>query len=163
MNKTIFIKNWFDINSNYTNSRNNSSIIFFIYVNSKCTTESYEKDVRVTSLNCNNINVNVNGLKPEVSPPSLSTLLTNGEIDDALYSYESNSRNYDSETSGPENDLRYICINNNNNTVIEEELIPLTPPEPPTPFINSKENKFLVVIIFQVQLQWSVMIYKLIL
>jgi hypothetical protein len=95
--------------------------------------------------------VDVNGLKPEVLPPSLSTLLTNGEIDDNLYSYESNSRNYDSETSGPENDLRYICINNNNNTVIEEEkeLIPLTPPEPPTPFINSKENKSLVVIIFQ--------------
>jgi hypothetical protein len=91
------------------------------------------KVVSVSSLKCNNINVNVNGLELDILPPALSTLLT-GEADDDLYSYGSGERNYGSESSGSETDFRFICINNNNNnTVIEEEQIPPTPPTPPTP------------------------------
>ena len=37
------------------------------------------KDVSVSSLKCNNINVNVNGLELDILSPSLSTLLTGGE------------------------------------------------------------------------------------
>ena len=85
------------------------------------------KVVSVSSLKCNNINVNVNGLELDVLPPALSTLLTGGEADDDLYSYGSGNGNYGSESSGSETDLRFICINNNNNTVIEEEQIPPPP------------------------------------
>ncbi len=91
------------------------------------------KVVSVSSLKCNNINVNVNGLELDILPPALSTLLT-GDADDDLYSYDSGERNYGSESSGSETDFRFICINNNNNnnTVIEEEQIPPTPPTPQT-------------------------------
>ena len=92
------------------------------------------KVVSVSSLKCNNINVNANGLELDVLPPSLSALLTGGEADDDLYSYGSGERNYGSESSGSKTDVRFICINNNNNnTVIEEEQIPPTPPTPPEP------------------------------
>ena len=47
------------------------------------------KSFNVSSLKCNNINVNVNGLELEVLPPSLSILLTNGEADANAYSYGS--------------------------------------------------------------------------
>ena len=85
------------------------------------------KVVSVSSLKCNNINVNVNGLELNVLPPSLSTLLTGGEADASAYSYGSGTGNYGSGQSSPENDFRFICINNNNNTVIEEEQIPPPP------------------------------------
>ena len=91
------------------------------------------KAVSVSSLKCNNINVNANGLELDVLPPALSTLLTGGEADDDLYSYGSGERNYGSESSASETDFRFICINNNNNTVIEEEQIPPTPATPPEP------------------------------
>jgi hypothetical protein len=90
------------------------------------------KVVSVSSLKCNNINANVNGLELDVLPPALSALLTDGEADATAYSYGSGNGNYGSESSGSENDFRFICINNNNNTVVrggEEE----EPPVPPTP------------------------------
>jgi hypothetical protein len=92
------------------------------------------KVVNVSSLKCNNINVNVNGLELDILPPALSTLLTGGEADDNAYSYGCGNGNYGSESSDSENDFRFICINNNNNTVIEaEEPVPPTPTTPPTP------------------------------
>jgi hypothetical protein len=91
------------------------------------------KVVSASSLKCNNINVNVNGLELDILPPALSTLLTGGEADDDLYSYGSGERNYGSEPSGSETDFRFICINNNNNTVIGEE----EPPEPPEPITTT--------------------------
>jgi hypothetical protein len=84
------------------------------------------KSINVSSLKCNNINVNVNGLELDVLPPSLSTLLTGGEANDNAYSYGSVNGNYGSESSGSETDFRFICINNNNNTVVIEQ------PEEPT-------------------------------
>jgi hypothetical protein len=91
------------------------------------------KDDTISSLNCNNINVNVNGLELDILPPSLSTLITGGEADATAYSYASGNGNYDSESSNTDNDFRVICINNNNNTIIEEETpIPPTPPLPQT-------------------------------
>jgi hypothetical protein len=92
------------------------------------------KSFNISSLKCNNINVNVNGLEFEVLPPSLSILLTNGEADANAYSYGSGKGNYASASSSSSeiNDFRFICINNNNNTVIGgEEPIPPIPPVPP--------------------------------
>jgi hypothetical protein len=135
MNKIIFLKN---INSLFiviillagTLSQPSS---FSFMTTASAQTESSGKDVGTSSLNCNNLNANVNGLQLEVLPTALSTLLTNGETDDKLYSYGSNSGSYGGESSGSEiNDFRFICINNNNNTVIGgEESIPPTSPVPP--------------------------------
>ena len=94
--------------------------------------KSYEKDVTVKSVKCNNININVNGLELDILPPALSTLLTNGEADASAYSYGGGNGIYDSESSGSYNDFRFICINNNNNTVIEAEEVPPVRPEPET-------------------------------
>jgi hypothetical protein len=89
------------------------------------------KQVSVSSLKCNNINVNVNGLELEVLPPFLG-----GEVAATVTDGESNTNSFANNESndGSEiNDFRFICINNNNNTVIqEEEPIPPTPPTPPT-------------------------------
>ena len=76
------------------------------------------KVVSVSSLKCNNINVNVNGLELEILPSALSTLLTGEEADASAYSYGSGTGNYGSGQSSSENDFRFICINNNNNIVV---------------------------------------------
>jgi hypothetical protein len=92
-----------------------------------------DRNVSVSSLKCNNINVNVNGLSLEVFPPFLSDSglaaeATEGNTD--ANSFADNGANGGSEI----NDFRFICINNNNNTVIteEEELVPPIPPVPLT-------------------------------
>ncbi len=79
------------------------------------------KVVSVSSLKCNNINVNVNGLELEILPSALSTLLTGEEADASAYSYGSGTGNYGSGQSSSENDFRFICINNNNNNNIVVE------------------------------------------
>jgi hypothetical protein len=94
------------------------------------------KVVSVSSLKCNNINVNVNGLELDILPPSLSTLLTGGEVDATAYSYGSGERNYGSESSGSETDFRFICINNNNNTFVGVDDEEPTPPRPTTANLN---------------------------
>ena len=76
------------------------------------------KVVSVSSLKCNNINVNVNGLELEILPSALSALLTGEEADASAYSYGSGTGNYGSGQSSSENDFRFICINNNNNNNI---------------------------------------------
>ena len=87
-----------------------------------------KNNVSVSSLKCNNININVNGLQLEVLPPALSTILTGGEANTNAYSYGNGTENYGSESLGSENDFRYICINNNNNTVIgDDEEEPISP------------------------------------
>jgi hypothetical protein len=93
--------------------------------------ESDRKSVNVSSLKCNNINVNVNGLELDVFPSFLGggeglAAETQDANTDAS-SFAGNGPNGGSEI----NDFRFICINNNNNTVIEEEE-PI-PPIPPTP------------------------------
>ena len=90
-----------------------------------------DKKISVSSLKCNNINVNVNGLTLDVFPPFLG----GGDIAaDAVEpstdasSFTGSGGNDKSEF----NDFRFICINNNNNTVIGgEEPIPPTPPVDP--------------------------------
>jgi hypothetical protein len=102
--------------------------------------KSYGKDnykskdnVIVKKINCNNINVNVNGLELDGLPPFLGNLLASEGQDGygGASSYGSGSYGVGGQ-SGYDNDFRFICINNNNNTVIgEEEELP-EPPEPIT-------------------------------
>jgi hypothetical protein len=89
------------------------------------------KQVSVSSLKCNNINVNVNGLELSVLPPFLG-----GGEDLAAEAQDANTdaSSFATGNGGDGskiNDFRFICINNNNNTVIEEEE-PI-PPIPSTP------------------------------
>jgi len=72
------------------------------------------KQVSVSSLKCNNINVNVNGLELDVFPQFLGGGLAADGTSDAS-SFAGNAANGGSEI----NDFRFICINNNNNTVVE--------------------------------------------
>lgn len=88
------------------------------------------KDVSVSSLKCNNINVNVNGLELDVLPSFLS-----GELATEAQEGSTDASSFAGNGDGSEiNDFRFICINNNNNTVIGgEEPIPPVPPIPPEP------------------------------
>jgi hypothetical protein len=94
--------------------------------------------VFVKKINCNNVNVNVNGLELNGLPPSLGGLLNGGEAEDegqyGANSYGSNG--YGGQLSGYDNknSFKFVCINNNNNTVIGGgESLPPTPPTPPEP------------------------------
>jgi len=76
-----------------------------------------KKQVSVSSLKCNNINVNVNGLELSVLPPFLddgevSATAANGETN--TNTFANNGGNDDGSTI---NEFGFICINNNNNTV----------------------------------------------
>ena len=95
----------------------------------------FDKDDKkgVSSLKCNNINVNVNGLELDVLPPFLGG--DSGLADTAAEDNSgANSFAAGNDDGSQISDFRFICINNNNNTVIEgeEEPIPPTPPEPLT-------------------------------
>jgi hypothetical protein len=87
------------------------------------------KQVSVSSLKCNNINVNVNGLELDVFPNFLGG--SEGLVAEAVEPntdasfFAGNGPNGGSEI----NDFRFICINNNNNTIIgaEEEEEPIDP------------------------------------
>jgi hypothetical protein len=89
-----------------------------------------DKKVSVSSLKCNNINVNVNGLTLDVFPPFLggevAATAAEGETDANSF-----ANNGGSEGGSEINDFRFICINNNNNTVIEAPPVPPTPPVDP--------------------------------
>ena len=80
------------------------------------------KQVNISSLKCNNINVDVNGLELNVSPSFL------GDSGLAAEAVEGNTEANSIAGNGASeiNNFRFICINNNNNTVIEES----TPPSP---------------------------------
>ena len=80
--------------------------------------KSDRKDVSVSSLKCNNININVNGLELDVFPPFLGNGLA-AEAQEG--STDASSIAGGNNGYGPKiNDFSFICINNNNNTVIEE-------------------------------------------
>jgi hypothetical protein len=87
--------------------------------------------VIVKKINCNNINVNVNGLELNVLPPALANILSSGDEDESgASSYGSGHvGSYGEGQSGSDGDFKFVCINNNNNTVIEEEETPVTPVE----------------------------------
>ena len=85
-----------------------------------------DRNISVSSLKCNNINVNVNGLELDVFPPFLGGGdLAAEAVDDNIGASSFTPGNSDGSQI---KDFRFICINNNNNTVIEEE-----EPIPPTP------------------------------
>jgi hypothetical protein len=93
----------------------------------------------VSSLNCNNFNLNVNGLELDVFPPFLADSGLAAEAADSNTDPSSIAGNDDRSEI---NDFRFICINNNNNTVVGgEEPIPLTPPEP-TASLTVKKQVF---------------------
>ena len=84
-----------------------------------------KKQVSVSSLKCNNINVNVNGLELDVLPP----FLANSGLAAEAIEGETNTNSFANNGDGSQfNDFRFSCINNNNNTVVEEQQ-----PEPTEP------------------------------
>jgi hypothetical protein len=95
--------------------------------------------VIVKKINCNNVNVNVNGLEIDVLPLALANLLQGDEDERGAGSYGGGERSYGSGQSGYDNNsFKFICINNNNNTVIEAE----TPIEDECPEADEIESCF---------------------
>ena len=94
--------------------------------------------VFVKKINCNNVNVNVNGLELNGLPPFLSNLLFDEDSDGDANSYVSGERSYGSGQSGYDKDFKFVCINNNNNTVIEAE----EPVPPTTASLSVKKQVF---------------------
>ena len=96
-----------------------------------------DKKISVSSLKCNNINVNVNGLTLDVFPPSLGILGGGDMAAEAadpttdVASFGGSGGNDKSEF----NNFKFICINNNNNTVIPAA-VPPVPPVPPIPPVD---------------------------
>ena len=87
-----------------------------------------KKQVSVSSLKCNNINVNVNGLTLDVFPPFLG----GGDIAAEAVEPSTDASSFAGSGGNDKsefNDFRFICINNNNNTVVAaEEPVPPVPP-----------------------------------
>jgi hypothetical protein len=102
--------------------------------------KSKDSNVVVKKINCNNVNVNVNGLELNGLPPFLGNLLASEGQDgygDAS-SFGSSSYGY-GEQSGYDknnNSFKFVCVNNNNNTVV---FVNETTPEPPEPTITCEE------------------------
>ena len=103
--------------------------------------KSYDKDNRdkskdsnsviVKKINCNNINVNVNGLELIALPTALNSLLTGEAQATDEGQYGASSYGSSGGESGYDNNLfKFVCINNNNNTVIGGE-------QPPTPLTQA--------------------------
>jgi hypothetical protein len=102
--------------------------------------KSDKKDVSVSSLKCNNINVNVNGLELDVFPPFLGGGLA-AEAQEGSTDASSFGGNGGGNGGSEINDFRFICINNNNNTVVGGGDTPV-PPVPPTPPVSECEECF---------------------
>jgi hypothetical protein len=99
------------------------------------------QQVTASSLKCNNINANVNGLELDVFPPFLGGEVTATAADDEtdLNSFANNGANEESQI----NDFRFICINNNNNTVNgggNDTIPPQTPPPEELANLNVIKN-----------------------
>ena len=108
-------QDYYGINNNYENDYGKDS-------------DKSKDNVFVNKINCNNINVNVNGLELDGLPPFLGNLIPDGDAYgySDVSSYGNSERSYGSGQSDSGKDFRFICINNNNNTIIEEEPIPST-------------------------------------
>jgi hypothetical protein len=88
-----------------------------------------KKQVSVSSLECNNINVDANGLELDVFAPFLAN---SGLAAEAVEGNTDTSSIVGNNGDGSQiNDFRVICIQNNNNIVTEAEEEP-TPPTPPS-------------------------------
>jgi hypothetical protein len=91
-----------------------------------------DKKISVSSLKCNNINVNVNGLTLDVFPPSLG-ILGGGDVAAEAADPTTDVASFAGSGGSDKsefNNFKFICINNNNNTVIAaEEPLPPVPPE----------------------------------
>ena len=90
----------------------------------------------VKKVDCNNIDVNINGLEIDGFPPALSGIAASetdegGERDANSYgSYDGSGGEQQSGYDNNKNSFKFVCINNNNNTVIggeQEEPIPELP------------------------------------
>src|SRR5262245_26111838 len=96
------------------------------------TTKEIKKIVSVSSLKCNNINVNVNGLELNVFHPFLGGEVGAASAEDG----ETDTKSFAVNGDGSQiNDFRFICINNNNNNTVigaGNDLIPV----PPTPSVD---------------------------
>jgi len=88
----------------------------------------------IKKINCNNINVNLNGLDINATAASgngdtndgaveAASLMENGNANNGGYGERNN--NYAQRG----NDFTFVCINNNNNTVVEEDETPIPPVE----------------------------------
>ena len=103
---------YLEMENNYEKSYGNDNI-----------DKSKNSSVIVKKINCNNININVNGLELNLtSVPFLSNLLASeaqasDEGERKASSYGSGG-NYGGGQSGSDKDFKFICINNNNNTVV---------------------------------------------
>jgi hypothetical protein len=107
-------------------------------------------NVVIKKINCDNINLNVNGLELNLtSVPFLNNLLTseageNGERGTGSYESDNSGTSSSGQQSDSGKEFKFICINNNNNTVIvgnETTPQPPTPtPQPPTPTPISCED-----------------------
>jgi hypothetical protein len=97
--------------------------------------KSKDSNKIVKKINCNNVNVNANGLELDGLPPFLTGLTSEAQTADegqtGASSYGSGEGSYDSseQQSGSDKDFKFVCINNNNNTVVEVD-DGVTPPTP---------------------------------
>src|SRR5215211_114099 len=113
--------------SRYNDNYDNNEKAYYNYNDNN--NDKSKDNVIVKKINCNNINVNVNGLELDVFPSFLGEGLA-AEAQEGSTDASSFAGNGDDSEI---NDFRFICINNNNNTVIGEVEEPVTPPGPPGP------------------------------
>src|SRR5918993_368180 len=107
--------------------------------------KSKDSNKIVKKINCNNINVNVNGLELNGLPPALTSLLTGGEAtDEGQYGDSSFRSGYgNGQPSYDNNSFKFVCINNNNNTVVfVNETTPEPEPEPPITSLTVNKEIF---------------------
>jgi len=95
--------------------------------------KSKDSNVILKKINCNNNNVNVNGLELNGLPPFIGNLLApevqadnEGQYDASYYGSGSGGQSgYDKNN----NSFKFVCVNNNNNTVVVNESTPVPPIE----------------------------------
>ena len=97
----------------------------------------YQKDSSsaiIKKINCNNINVNLNGLDINATAASGNGYTNDGAVEAASLMENGNANNggygeRNNNYAQRGNDFTFVCINNNNNTVVEEDETPIPPVE----------------------------------